>query len=163
MARAFVGLGANLGDAANVIEQAIAQIARLPSSQVAARSSLYVSAPVDATGPDFVNAVVAIDTDLQPRQLLTALQAIETAHGRQRPFRNAPRTLDLDVLLYAEVIDSDPHLTLPHPRMTERAFVLQPLLEIAPDLTLPDGRPLAFLAGAVRDQAISRLAPEPRP
>jgi len=163
VARAYVGLGANLGDAAYAIGQAIAQIALLPATRLAARSSLYLSAPVDAAGPDFFNAVAAIDTALAPRELLVALQGLETAHGRRRSYRNAPRTLDLDILLYGDLIDADPLLTLPHPRMAGRAFVLLPLLEIAPRLALPDGRSVALLARAVRDQKVSRLAPEPRP
>lgn len=163
MARAYVGLGANLGDAAAAIEQAIAQIALLPATRLAARSALYLSAPVDAAGPDFFNAVAAIDTGLAPRELLVALQALETAHGRRRPYRNAPRTLDLDILLYDDRVDADPSLTLPHPRMAGRAFVLLPLLEIAPRLALPDGRSVARLARTVRDQKVSRLAPEPPP
>lgn len=161
MARAYVGLGANLGDAAGAIEQAIKEFARFPSTRVAGRSSLYLSAPVDAAGPDFLNAVAAIDTDMQPRELLAALQALETAHGRERSYRNAPRTLDLDLLLFGDIVEADPVLTLPHPRMAERAFVLQPLLEIAPGLELPDGRSVAALAQATRDQTISKVRPVP--
>ncbi len=163
MARAYVGLGANLGDAATAIERAIAQIALLPATHLAARSALYLSAPVDAAGPDFFNAVAAIDTGLTPHELLDALQALETTHGRRRPYRNAPRTLDLDILLYDDLVDADPSLTLPHPRMAGRAFVLLPLLEIAPRLALPDGRSVALLARTVRDQKVHKLAPEPRP
>ena len=161
MARAYVGLGANLGDAAATIDAAIAEIVRLPGTRLAKRSSLYVSAPVDATGPDFFNAVAALDTELPPLELLTRLQALETAHGRARPYRNAPRTLDLDILLFGDIVDADPLLTLPHPRMTERTFVLLPLAEIAPGLCLPDGRSVARLAQQVRDQRISRINPDP--
>jgi 2-amino-4-hydroxy-6-hydroxymethyldihydropteridine diphosphokinase len=161
MARAYVGLGANLGDATATIDAAIAGISHLPGTQLAGRSSLYVSAPVDAAGPDFFNAVAALDTDLQPLELLAALQALETAHGRARPYRNAPRTLDLDILLFGDTVEADPLLTLPHPRMTERAFVLLPLAEIAPGLCLPDGRSVAGLAQQVRDQRISRIIPDP--
>ena len=161
MARAYVGLGANLGDAAAAVETAIAEIARLPGTRLAGRSALYVSAPVDAAGPDFCNAVAALDTDMPPRALLAALQALETAHGRARPYRNAPRTLDLDILLFGDQVDADPLLTLPHPRMDQRAFVLLPLAEIAPGLCLPDGRSVAALARQVREQRITRLKPRP--
>ncbi|WP_457390150.1 2-amino-4-hydroxy-6-hydroxymethyldihydropteridine diphosphokinase [Roseateles sp. P5_E1] len=133
--RAYVGLGANLGaDPSATLTQAALRLAALPGSHVAALSSVWRSAPVDAGGPDFLNAVVALDTTLLPIELLDALQAIELAHGRERPYRNAPRTLDLDLLLYGELTLDTPRLTLPHPRLGERAFVLRPLLEIAPEL-----------------------------
>ncbi|RTL39367.1 MAG: 2-amino-4-hydroxy-6-hydroxymethyldihydropteridine diphosphokinase [Burkholderiales bacterium] len=133
--RAYIGLGANLGaDLGATLTQAALQLAALPGTQVVALSSLWRSAPVEATGPDFVNAVVALDTGLAPLDLLDALQAIEQAHGRERPYRNAPRTLDLDLLLYGDVVLDTPRLTLPHPRLGERAFVLRPLLEIEPAL-----------------------------
>lgn len=133
--RAYVGLGANLGaDIGATLTQAALSLAALPGVQVVALSSVWRSAPVDADGPDFLNAVVALDTTLPPIELLDALQAIELLHGRQRPYRNAPRTLDLDLLLYNDVVMDTPRLTLPHPRLGERAFVLRPLLEIAPEL-----------------------------
>lgn len=133
--RAYVGLGANLGDdLAATLTQAALHLAALPGTRVAALSSVWRSAPVDAAGPDFLNAVVALDTELAPLALLDALQAIEQAHGRERPYRNAPRTLDLDLLLHGDVVLDTPRLTLPHPRLGERAFVLRPLLEIAPEL-----------------------------
>ncbi|KQV49366.1 2-amino-4-hydroxy-6-hydroxymethyldihydropteridine pyrophosphokinase [Pelomonas sp. Root1217] len=133
--RAYVGLGANLGaDPSATLTQAALRLAALPGSHVATLSSVWRSAPVDAGGPDFLNAVVALDTTLLPIELLDALQAIELAHGRERPYRNAPRTLDLDLLLYDELTLDTPRLTLPHPRLGERAFVLRPLLEIAPEL-----------------------------
>ena len=135
ISRAYVGLGANLGaDIAATLTQAALQLAALPGTQVAALSSAWRSAPVDAGGPDFLNAVAALDTTLLPLELLDALQAIELAHGRERPYRNAPRTLDLDLLLYGDLTLDTPRLTLPHPRLGERAFVLRPLLEIAPEL-----------------------------
>lgn len=134
-ARAYIGLGANLGeDLGATLTQAALKLAALDRTQVVALSSLWRSAPVDAEGPDFVNAVVALDTALAPLALLDALQAIEQAHGRERPYRNAPRTLDLDLLLYGDVVLESPRLTLPHPRLGERAFVLRPLLEIEPAL-----------------------------
>ncbi|MGM9480543.1 2-amino-4-hydroxy-6-hydroxymethyldihydropteridine diphosphokinase [Roseateles sp. NT4] len=133
--RAYVGLGANLGaNLSATLTQAALRLAALPGTQVAALSSTWRSAPVDAGGPDFLNAVAALDTTLAPLELLDALQAIELAHGRERSYRNAPRTLDLDLLLYGELTLDTPRLTLPHPRLGERAFVLLPLLEIAPEL-----------------------------
>lgn len=152
--RAYIGLGANLGaDLSATLTQAALRMAALPDTAVAALSSVWRSAPVDAGGPDFLNAVVALDTRLQPLALLDQLQAIEQAHGRERPYRNAPRTLDLDVLLYDDLVLDTPRLTLPHPRLGERAFVLRPLLEIAPHL--------AHLArgDAWREQRLERLAP----
>lgn len=133
--RAYIGLGANLGaDLQATLTLAAQALAALPASRLTALSSAWRSAPVDAGGPDFLNAVAALDTTLAPLELLDVLQAIELAHGRERPYRNAPRTLDLDLLLYGDVTLDTPRLTLPHPRLSERAFVLQPLLEIAPEL-----------------------------
>lgn len=134
-ARAYVGLGANLGaDLSATLTRAALSFEAMPGTSVVALSSVWRSAPIDAVGPDFLNAVVALDTSLEPLELLDALQAIEQAHGRERPYRNAPRTLDLDLLLYADLVLETPRLTLPHPRLGERAFVLRPLLEIAPEL-----------------------------
>ena len=131
---AYIGLGANLGDAQDCVLGAMAEIGRIDGVQLTLQSSLYGSAPVDAGGADYVNAVVEVQTRLSCLQLLHALQAIETRAGRERPFRNAPRTLDLDVLLFgSEIIQTD-MLEVPHPRMLQRAFVLRPLAEIAPDL-----------------------------
>jgi 2-amino-4-hydroxy-6-hydroxymethyldihydropteridine diphosphokinase len=133
--RAYVGLGANLGgDLAATLGQAAKALSALPGTQLVALSSAWRSAPVDAAGPDFLNAVAALDTALPPLALLDALQAIEQSHGRERPYRHAPRTLDLDLLLHGDTVMDTPHLTLPHPRLGERAFVLKPLLEIAPHL-----------------------------
>ena len=115
----------------------MAALAQWPGCRVRQVSSVYRSAPVDAAGPDFFNAVVALDTTRSPEDLLAALQAIELAFGRQRPYHHAPRTLDLDLLLQGDALRSTPQLTLPHPRLHLRAFVLQPLLEIAPDLVVP--------------------------
>lgn len=148
---AYVAIGANLGDARQAVEKAMQALADLPQSRVAARSSLYRTAPVDATGPDFINAVMALETALEPLELLDRLQAIELDAGRERPYRNAPRTLDLDVLSYGDLAMETPTLTLPHPRMNQRAFVLVPLAEIAPHRVSP-----AQLA-SVADQAIERL------
>ena len=137
LTRAYVGIGANLGDARATVADAVAALAQWPGCRVRQVSSVYRSAPVDAAGPDFFNAVVALDTTRSPEDLLAALQAIELAFGRQRPYHHAPRTLDLDLLLQGDALRSTPQLTLPHPRLHLRAFVLQPLLEIAPDLVLP--------------------------
>lgn len=148
---AYIALGGNLGDAAATVRRAFAALAALPQTRLLAASSLYRSAPVDASGPDFINAAASVATGLTALQLLDALQAIETAEGRQRPWRNAPRTLDLDLLLYGQQRLDTPRLTLPHPRMLQRAFVLWPLAEIAPALVPPEA--LAAVAG----QAIERL------
>lgn len=128
----YVALGANLGDAQAAVRQALADLDHLPSTRLVRSSSLYRSAPVDAAGPDYVNAVAELSTALGPYELLAGLQDLERAAGRLRPYRNAPRTLDLDLLLYGSLRQDDPQLTLPHPRMHERAFVLLPLAEIAP-------------------------------
>jgi 2-amino-4-hydroxy-6-hydroxymethyldihydropteridine diphosphokinase len=153
-ARAFVGLGANLGEPRLAVGKAMAEIARLPGTTIVARSSLYRSAPVDAGGPDYVNAVVELRTTLQPLPLLRGLLAIEQLHGRQRSVRNAPRTLDLDLLLWGEVVMQTPELSLPHPRLHQRAFVLRPLAQIAPGLVLPGLGGLAPWLAAAADQAI---------
>lgn len=157
-ARAFVGIGANLGDARAAIAAAIAALAALPSTRLVALSSLYRSAPVDAAGPDFLNAVAELRTALAPAELLAAMQAIEAAHGRERPWRNAPRTLDLDLLLYGELVREDPALRLPHPRMHQRSFVLVPLAEIDRSLRIPGHAPLAQLLAACADQRIEPVA-----
>ena len=149
---AYVALGANLGDAAAVVASAIDALNRLADTRLEARSHLYRSAPVDAQGPDFINAVAAVSTRLTAPDLLLALQQLEQRAGRERPYRNAPRTLDLDLLLYGDACIDSPSLTVPHPRMMERAFVLIPLAEIAPDLV-----PAAALA-AVAGQRIERLS-----
>lgn len=155
---AYIGLGANLGDPARTVGDAIMQLAQLPQTALVRSSSLYASAPIDASGNDFINAIALIETALPPHDLLQALQQIELAFGRARPFRNAPRTLDLDILLYGDEIIDKPELHVPHPRMCARAFVLLPLLELAPDIIIPGhGTAQAHLAG-VRDQAIAKFA-----
>lgn len=156
---AWIGIGANLGDArANVLD-AIERLARLPGARLVQASSLYRTAPIDSSGDDYVNAVAALDTTLDAHALLQALFAIEQAHGRERPYRNAPRTLDLDLLLYGdEIIDDAPTLIVPHPRMHERAFVLAPLAEVAPDLVIPGRGAVASLLADVGDQNITGLA-----
>ena len=134
---AWIGLGANLGDRTAALRQAVQALTALPGTCVLRTSSLYRSAPVDAGGPDYLNAVAEIATTLDAHALLAALQAIEQAAGRERPYRNAPRTLDLDILLYGNQCIATPQLTVPHPRMHERAFVLLPLAELAPEQVSP--------------------------
>ncbi len=154
---AYVGIGANLGDARAAVLDALARLDALPGVRVLAASSLYRTAPVDSSGDDYINAVASLDTDLAAPELLACLFAIEQAHGRERPYRNAPRTLDLDLLLHGDEAIDTPELTVPHPRMLERAFVLVPLLEIAPQVRVPGrGAAQAHLA-AVSGQAIARL------
>ena len=157
--RAYIGIGANLGDARATVAAALAALAALPGCQLTTASACYRSAPVNASGPDFINAVVALDTTLAPLALLAALQGIELHFGRQRPYANAPRTLDLDLLLHGDARLQTATLTLPHPRLQQRAFVLQPLLEIAPDLAAPGLGPLARWLPATAGQLIERLAP----
>jgi 2-amino-4-hydroxy-6-hydroxymethyldihydropteridine diphosphokinase len=148
---AFVALGANLGDARAAVAGALARLNALPGTRVLRHSGLYRTAPWEASGPDFINAVAQLATRLCAPDLLAGLQQLESEAGRERPYVNAPRTLDLDVLWYGAGTVNSPALTLPHPRMWQRAFVLVPLAEIAPDRV-----PAAALA-AVADQAIERL------
>jgi 2-amino-4-hydroxy-6-hydroxymethyldihydropteridine diphosphokinase len=135
---AYVALGSNLDDPARQVESALEELDRLPHTRVVKRSSLYRTAPVGyANQPDFINAVAQLETGLPAERLLEELQALEARHGRQRSFPNAPRTLDLDLLLYGRLVLKTERLTLPHPRMREREFVLAPLREIAPDVEIP--------------------------
>ena len=150
---AYVALGANLGDAVQTVRDALAALNALPGTQLLKASSLYRTAPVDSSGPDYINAVAEVSTELTAPDLLRALQGIEAAAGRERPYRNAPRTLDLDVLLYGEASIDSPLLTMPHPRMWERAFVLVPLAEVAPELVSP------FVISNLSGQSIECLVP----
>lgn len=154
---AYIGLGANLGDTARTLAQALDALAALPETELLAVSSLYRSAPVDASGPDYLNAAARLETALSPEALLRCLQAIELAHGRERPFINASRTLDLDLLLYADRQIRSPHLCVPHPRLHQRAFVLLPLLELTPGLTAPGLGALQPCLAAVSEQRVERL------
>ena len=155
--RVYVAIGANLGDAQASVRQAVHALDQLAQTRLAQGSSLYRTAPVVSNpagpdaGPDYINAVVALDTTLPAIELLAQLQALELAAGRERPYRDAPRTLDLDLLLYGQSRIDSPRLTVPHPRMWQRAFVLVPLAEIAPELVSP-----AQLK-AVAGQTIKRL------
>lgn len=156
----YIGLGANLGDAADSVRQAAQQLSRAPGIDTLVLSPLYQTAPVDSSGPDYINAVAALRTTLTPQQLLTLLQNIELQHGRERPWQNAPRTLDLDLLLYGQQTIRLPHLTIPHPRMHTRAFVLRPLADLAPDLILTQGSLPALLA-ACADQVLCLYTDNP--
>jgi len=157
MIRAFVGLGSNLGDPRAQLAQAFAALERIPQTRVAARSALYRSAPIGSSGqPDFLNAVALLETTLSAQALLGALQAIERAQRRERPYPNAPRTLDLDLLLYGSEHIDTPGLQVPHPRMHARAFVLAPLLELDPELTVPGRGRAHDLLAACASQTVSR-------
>jgi 2-amino-4-hydroxy-6-hydroxymethyldihydropteridine diphosphokinase len=149
--KACVAFGANLGDPVATVKQALRDVANLPDTQLFKVSSLYRSAPYEAQGPDFINAVALVETQLSPMALLHALQALEQQSGRERSFRNAPRTLDLDLIFYGDVALATSELTLPHPRWHERAFVLQPLAEIWP------ARVSAAQLAGVQDQVIQRM------
>jgi len=133
---AYIGLGSNLGESEDTLYRALDDIAALPHTVLHQVSDLYRTAPIDSSGPDYINAVARLATDLPAPDLLQALQAIELNHGRVRPYRNAPRTLDLDILCYDDLVQDTTQLILPHPRMHLRAFVLRPLLDIAPDMVL---------------------------
>ncbi|MDR2450695.1 MAG: 2-amino-4-hydroxy-6-hydroxymethyldihydropteridine diphosphokinase [Candidatus Accumulibacter sp.] len=159
MSLAYIALGANLADPVAQVRAGIEALAALPDARLLCASSLYRSAPVGIRGqPDFINAVAAMETALDARALLAALFAIEARFGRRRDFPRAPRTLDLDLLLYDAATIDTPELEVPHPRMHLRAFVLAPLLEIAPDCRIPGrGRADAWLS-AVRAQRVEKLA-----
>jgi 2-amino-4-hydroxy-6-hydroxymethyldihydropteridine diphosphokinase len=144
---AYVALGANLGNAARTLRDALQALAHTPGLRLVKASGLYRTAPIDSSGPDYLNAVAELGTTLTAPALLATLQTIEHAAGRERPYRNAPRTLDLDLLLYGSARIGSPDLTVPHPRMWERAFVLVPLAEIAPGLVSSDA--LRAVAGQV--------------
>jgi len=149
---AYVALGANLGDARASVLAAVDALGKLPGTRLVRASSLYRTAPLEASGPDFINAVVALQTTLSAPELLTQLQQLENAQGRQRPYVNAPRTLDLDILLYGNAVINSPVLQVPHPRMLQRAFVLVPLTEIAPELVR------AAQLAKLGTQSVQRLA-----
>lgn len=154
---ACIGLGANLGAAREVLDCAMQRLSALPGTTRITASGFYRTAPVDAAGPDFLNAVLLLRTLLAPEALLDELQRIEREHGRQRPYRNAPRTLDLDLLLYGDLRIATPRLVVPHPRMHLRAFVLHPLVEVMPEAVIPGVGSARELLPAVSDQRIERL------
>ncbi|HVJ23429.1 MAG TPA: 2-amino-4-hydroxy-6-hydroxymethyldihydropteridine diphosphokinase [Burkholderiales bacterium] len=150
MTVAYVGIGSNLNEPRRQVLAALTELDRLPHTRVVKKSSLYRSAPIGhADQPDFINAVAQIETGLPAERLLAELQEMEARHGRARSFPNAPRTLDLDVLLYGNAEIRSTTLTVPHPRMHERAFVLKPLLEISPQLS--------FNLAACANQKIERI------
>lgn len=155
---AYVGLGSNLADPAAQVVQALEALDILPQTRLLKQSSLYRSAPVGYLNqPDFINAVAQVETELSPRALLDALLALELEYGRTREFQNAPRTLDLDVLMYDDLVHHEHGLTVPHPQMHLRAFVLQPLLEIAPDCVIPGVGAAADAMTACAGQQLERL------
>ncbi len=160
-ASALIGMGANLGDAAATLRSALNGLARLPGCRLLRASGLWSSAPLDADGPEYCNAVAELHSELAPLELLDRLQQLEQLHGRVRPpgVRNAPRTLDLDLLCFGDARIDLARLSLPHPRMHERAFVLAPLAELHPDWQLPDGEPIAAAVQRLRaaGQQVRRL------
>ena len=147
---AYVGIGSNLDEPRRQVLAALTELDQLPHTRVVKKSSLYRTAPMGYTDqPEFINAVAQLETGLSAERLLAELQELEARHGRERSFRNAPRTLDLDVLLYGNAEIHTPTLTVPHPQMHERAFVLKPLLEISPEL--------GFDLRACANQSVERL------
>ena len=157
MARAFIGFGGNIGDTRQLITYAIVCLAQRCELQILAKSCFYQSAPLQATGGDYINAVIEIETRLTPYGLLHVCQTVEQEFGRERPYTNAPRTIDLDILSFEGVLQEDSELTLPHPRIIERSFVLLPLLEIAPDFFLPKLGELKAYLPQVAGQRIEKL------
>lgn len=158
MVRAYIAFGANLGDPVAAFAEALQRLDALPDTRVVARSSLYRSTPVGVAGqPDYLNAVIALDTALAPRPLLEALLTIEHDAGRRRDFPMAPRTLDLDLLLHGDAVIDVAGLQVPHPRMHERAFALLPLAEIDPAASIPGRGAVAALLPALAGQAIERV------
>ncbi|EEO28326.1 2-amino-4-hydroxy-6-hydroxymethyldihydropteridine diphosphokinase [Oxalobacter paraformigenes] len=153
----YIGIGSNLGNALQNVTEAINSLNRLPDTSVDKSSSFYRTAPVNATGDDYINAVARLVTGLAPDPLLDALWDIENRFGRKRPYKNAPRTLDLDILLYNRERILTDRLTIPHARLCERAFVLVPLAEIDPDIVIPEKEPLSTLLHRVSNQKIERI------
>ncbi len=153
----YVGLGANLGDVRSTLDAAYADLRRLPGTHGHRCSPWFKSRPVDASGPDFLNAVACFDSSLSPHSVLAELHRIEELHGRERPYRNSPRTLDLDLLLHGQVVMNSADLTIPHPRLQERAFVLLPLAALAPDLVIPGRGAIRLLLPAVSGQVIEQV------
>ncbi|WP_042262396.1 2-amino-4-hydroxy-6-hydroxymethyldihydropteridine diphosphokinase [Paraburkholderia heleia] len=159
MTVAWLGIGANLGDARQTLKDAVVCLAQQHTLTVVAKSSLYRTAPIDAGGDDYFNCVVKIETGLDVRALLGLCQRVEHHFGRERPFRNAPRTLDIDILLYGDATIDETDLIVPHPRMTGRAFALVPLVEIDPELVIPGLGPASAFLAAVADQRIEKVKP----
>jgi 2-amino-4-hydroxy-6-hydroxymethyldihydropteridine diphosphokinase len=155
--KAYIGLGSNLGNAQENVERAIALLGQLPGTKLDGQSSLFQTAPVDADGDDYINAVACIETTLPPQDLLESLQAIELQFGRERPYYHAPRQLDLDILLYGQQIIDTPTLTVPHPGLSQRAFALIPLLQLDPLIDIPGKGAAHSFVPAVADQAIQKI------
>lgn len=153
----YIGIGSNLGDAQDNVRRAITRVGELNDTRLTGQSSLFRTAPVDAVGDDYINAVVRIESSLPAAQLLQALQSIEQDFGRERPYRNAPRTLDLDILLYGQQAIASESLVVPHPRLTQRAFVLIPLLQIDPLIAIPGQGPAHSFVPGVAGQAIQKI------
>ncbi len=158
MTVAYIGLGANLGDARQAIKDAIVCLAQQIGVTITAKSDLYRTAPIESSGDDYLNCAVAVETSLSARQLLALCLKIELHFGRERPYKNAPRTLDLDLLLYGNERIAEPDLIVPHPRMALRAFVLRPLADLAPELDIPGVGRVSALLHDVADQRIERVA-----
>ena len=155
---AYIALGSNLDAPKEQLARALDALRQLPRSRFISASGLYRTAPMGPPGqPDYINAVAAVETELEPLALLDALQAIEAAHGRVRLERWGPRTLDLDLLLYGEMTIDLPRLQVPHPGLGERNFVLLPLYQIAPELVLPDGRRLSDLVAVCSREGIEQV------
>ena len=155
---AYIALGSNLADPVQQLRSALRAVAALPGTRVLRESSFYRNPPEGGLDqPEFVNAVAAIETEAAPRELLDRLLEIERAHGRARDYPNAPRTLDLDIALYGDRVVHDPGLTIPHPRMGRRAFVMVPLAEIAPDTIVPGQGRVADLARRLDASAMEKL------
>lgn len=154
---AYVGLGANLGNPQQTIQAAIYELGKVAATNLTKTSSLYLSAPVNADGDDYINAVIELHTQLSPSQLHAELQKIEHQFARTRHYKNAPRTLDLDLLLYDQCVISTANLQIPHPRMTQRAFVLLPLIEIDPEAIIPNIGPAKNLLAGVQSQLIRKV------
>ncbi len=155
---AYIGIGSNLGAASDHVRQALLALDTLPATRVTAQSSLFRTAPIDADGDDYINAVARIATDLAAEELLQALLTLEQKFGRERSYQNAPRTLDLDLLLYGDQLIATPTLTVPHPRMTSRAFVLIPLLQIDPFIDIPGQGAAHHFVPGVAMQAIQKIS-----
>lgn len=159
-ARAFLGLGSNLGDRQAMLRQAAARLRALPGIRILRASSVYETEPLGLTDqPWFLNQVLEVETALDPHHLLTAVQEVEASLGRRREVRWGPRTIDIDILLYADVTLRSPRLVLPHPALAHRRFVLVPLAELHPLLRLPDGRCVRDLLEALGDAQVVRRLP----
>lgn len=161
---AFIGLGANLGGPGGIaprqtLDEAMAALATIPASSLQAASRVYVSDPVDSSGPPYFNQVASLQSAMAPLDLLERLQSIEREFGRERPYRNAPRTLDLDLLMFGDRQLDTPRLTLPHPRMHQRLFVLMPMAELAPGLVIPGHGTVSDCMAAVQSTQTQRCAP----